>query len=184
MSESEAEADPGTEAEVAVDAEAPAVDLSEGPVVLFDGVCNFCSWSVNFAHGRDDGRIRFAPLQSAVGTALLREQGLDADYFDSLVYVGTDGSVHTKSDGVVEILRHMDPPWQWLRAGRYLPRVVRDAMYDAFAAVRYRLFGKKESCMVPSPELRARFLETSDGDERGAAGEDLADSAGPTASGG
>lgn len=166
-----------TESEPAPETEASAVDLSEGPVVLFDGVCNFCSWSVNFAHGRDDGRIRFAPLQSAVGTAILREQGLDADYFDSLVYVGTDGSVHTKSDGVVEILRHMDPPWRWLRVGRHLPRGVRDAMYDAFAAVRYRLFGKKESCMVPPPELRARFLETSDaGKDEGAA-----EPTGPTA---
>jgi predicted DCC family thiol-disulfide oxidoreductase YuxK len=130
---------------------------AEGPVVLFDGVCNFCSWSVRFIYEHDDGSVRFAPLQSEAGTRLLEANGLDGAYFDSLVYIGEDG-VHTKSDGAVRIARHLERPWRFLWALRYVPRPVRDAGYDLLGRVRYRLFGRKESCMVPDADLRARFV--------------------------
>jgi len=129
-----------------------------GGVVLFDGVCNFCSWSVRFIYKHDDGALRFAPLQSAVGTALLERHGLDAEYFDSLVYIGDDG-VFTKSDGAVRIARHLDQPWKAAWMARAVPTPLRDAGYDAFASARYRLFGKKDACMVPETELRNRFLD-------------------------
>lgn len=132
----------------------------EVPVVLFDGVCNVCSWSVRFIHAHDDGRIRFAPLQSEVGRELLHEQGLPQDYFDSLVYVDESGA-YAKSDGALRIARHLDAPYRWLWHFRAVPRVVRDAAYDAFAGIRYRVFGKKDECMVPSEELRSRFLAQS-----------------------
>jgi len=128
-----------------------------GAVVLFDGVCNFCAWSVRFAHEHDDGTLRFAPLQSEVGRVILDARGLSTDYFDSLVYVGPDGTF-IKSDGAVRIARHFDWPWRAAWYARVLPRPVRDFGYDNFAKVRYRVFGKKESCMLPGPELRARFL--------------------------
>lgn len=129
-----------------------------GAVVLFDGVCNFCSWSVQFIHEHDDGTVRFAPLQSEVGAALLERHGLAPDYFDSLVYLGEDG-VHTKSDGAVRIARHLEEPWRALWLARVVPRPVRDVGYDLLGRVRYRLFGKKESCMIPGPDLRSRFLD-------------------------
>ncbi len=128
-------------------------------MVLFDGVCNVCSWSVRFIHAHDDGEMRFAPLQSAVAAELLAAHGLEADYFDSLVYLDDSGA-YTKSDGAVRIARHLDAPYRWAWHLRVVPRPVRDAAYDAFAAVRYRLFGKKEECMVPEKGLRDRFLAT------------------------
>lgn len=129
-----------------------------GAVVLFDGVCNFCSWSVRFIHEHDDGTLRFAPLQSEVGVTLLERHGLEADYLDSLVYLGGDG-VHTKSDGAVRIARHLEGPWRAARFARVVPRPVRDVGYDLVGRVRYRLFGKRDSCMIPGPELRERFLD-------------------------
>jgi predicted DCC family thiol-disulfide oxidoreductase YuxK len=141
------------------DSAAPAdlPDPSEGPIVLFDGVCNFCAWSVRFIYAHDDGSVRFAPLQSEAGRRLLAAQGLPRDYFDSLVYIGEDG-VYTRSDGAVRIARHLEVPWRWLWALRVLPRPLRDVCYDLFGRVRYRLFGRKDACMVPDAALRARFV--------------------------
>jgi predicted DCC family thiol-disulfide oxidoreductase YuxK len=138
------------------------VDDVDGPVVLFDGVCNFCAWSVRFIHAHDDGALRFAPLQSEVGAELLAEHGMAPDYFDSLVYIGADG-VYTKSAGAVRIARHLDYPYRLAWLLRFVPRAVRDAGYDLFGRVRYDLFGRKESCMVPDATLRERFLATDDG---------------------
>lgn len=138
------------------------VDDIDAPVVLFDGVCNFCAWSVRFLHAHDDGALRFAPLQSDVGAALLAQHGMDPDYFDSLVYIAADG-VYTKSDGAVHIARHLAFPYRLAWQLRFVPQLVRDAGYDLLARVRYDVFGKKEACMVPDAELRERFLATDDG---------------------
>lgn len=127
------------------------------PVVLFDGVCNVCSRTIRFAVPRDDGTLRFAPLQSDVAADLRREHGLDPDYFDSVVLV-EDGEVYTKSDAIVRIAAHLSAPWSLARHLGVVPRPLRDRAYDAFARVRYPLFGRKAECMVSSPELRDRFL--------------------------
>ena len=132
-----------------------------GPVVLFDGVCNLCAWSVRFIVGRDDGTLRFAPLQSEEAAALLAEHGLATDYFDSLVYIDESGA-YTKSDGAVRIARHLDAPYRWAWHARYVPRLLRDAAYELLGSVRYRLFGQKETCLVPDEELRDRFITGSD----------------------
>ena len=133
----------------------------DDPVVLFDGVCNLCAWSVQFIVGRDDGTLRFAPLQSKEAAALLDEHGLATDYFDSLVYIDESGA-YTKSDGAVRIARHLDAPYRWAWHARYAPRLLRDTAYDLLASVRYRLFGKKEACLVQDEELRDRFIVGSD----------------------
>jgi predicted DCC family thiol-disulfide oxidoreductase YuxK len=112
---------------------------------------------VRFIHEHDDGTLRFASLQSRAGRDLLAAHDLPTDYFDSLVYV-RDGEAHLKSDGAVRIARHLDRPWQWFWALRYVPRPVRDVGYDLLGRVRYRLFGKREECLVPDADLRARFL--------------------------
>jgi predicted DCC family thiol-disulfide oxidoreductase YuxK len=132
----------------------------ERPVVLFDGVCNLCAWSVRFIVAHDDGNLRFAPLQSDAATDLLERHGLGDDYFDSLVYVDDSGA-YTKSDGAVRIARHLEAPYRWAWHTRYVPRPLRDAAYDLLARVRYRVFGKRESCLVPTAELEERFLARS-----------------------
>jgi predicted DCC family thiol-disulfide oxidoreductase YuxK len=131
--------------------------LADRPVVLFDGVCNLCAWSVRFIVAHDDGRLRFAPLQSEAAADLLSEHGLGDDYFDSLVYVDGSGA-YTKSNGAVRIARHLDAPYRWAWHTRVVPRVVRDVAYDGLARIRYRVWGKKQQCLVPDESLEARFL--------------------------
>lgn len=132
----------------------------DGPVVLFDGVCNLCSWAVRFIVSHDDGSLRFAPLQSEVASELLGTTGLQTDYFDSLVYVN-DGNAYTKSAGAVRIARHLDVPYRWAWHLRLLPQSLLNVAYDGLATVRYQVFGRKDTCMVPDDELRKRFLDTA-----------------------
>jgi len=133
----------------------------ETPVVLFDGVCNLCTGTVQWLIEHDDGQFRFASLQSAAGAAVLSEVGLDEGYFDSLVLVTEDGP-YRKSDAALEIARRLGRPWSLAAAFRVLPRGLRDAVYDLVAATRYDIFGKRDQCIRPSAETRARFLDGSD----------------------
>lgn len=127
-------------------------------IVLFDGVCNFCNGSVNWIIRRDErGYFRFAALQSDAGAELQRKHALDASALDTLVLI-EGGRVYTKSMGGLRIVRKMPWPWRVLYALIALPRSVRDFVYDWFARRRYRWFGKRDECMVPSPEVRERFL--------------------------
>lgn len=128
-------------------------------IVLFDGVCNFCDRSVQFIFERDPaGRFKFAPLQSQSARRLLDRCGLSADSLETLVLV-REGRCLSKSSAALTIARGLTGPWPVLYGLIIVPRPIRDFFYDAFAKRRYRWFGKKEACMVPSPELRARFLE-------------------------
>lgn len=127
-------------------------------IVLFDGVCNFCNASVNFLIDRDpDGRFVFGALQSEEGLAVLREHNLPEGYFDSIVLIEGD-RVLTASDAALEISRHMSGAWPALRTFKIIPRPIRDAVYNWIAANRYKWFGKQDSCRLPTPEYRARFL--------------------------
>jgi predicted DCC family thiol-disulfide oxidoreductase YuxK len=130
----------------------------DGPVVLFDGVCNLCEGAVRFLVLRDPaGVFRFAPLQSEVGRRLLARHGLSPDSLDTFVLVeGDRARVH--SDAFLGIARRLPAPWSWLRVLALLPRRLRDAVYGVVVRNRYRWFGRKEACLVPTPELRARFL--------------------------
>lgn len=127
-------------------------------IVLFDGVCNLCNTSVNFLIDRDpEGRFVFGALQSEEGLAVLRKHGLPEYYFDSIVLI-EGRNVWTASDAVLEISRHMPGLWPALRVFRIVPKAIRDAVYNWIAANRYRWFGKRESCRLPTPEYRSRFL--------------------------
>ncbi|WP_331234622.1 thiol-disulfide oxidoreductase DCC family protein [Natronorarus salvus] len=151
---------------MAEDGETPAEDaeLPGGhPVVLFDGVCNLCVGSVQFLIERDpEARFRFAPLQSEVGERLVADCGLDPETLDSIVLVD-EGSCAVKSDAVMGIGRHLGGAYRLLSAGRLLPKRLRDAVYDFVAARRYGWFGRKDRCMMPTPDLRSRFLSESSG---------------------
>lgn len=128
------------------------------PIVLFDGVCNLCSGSVQFLLKRDpEGRFRFAPLQSDVGRSLLAEHGLAVDRLSSVVLI-EDGRAWQESAAALRIARHLPGPWKLLRFFAIFPRPLRDLVYRWIARNRYRWFGKTESCWLPTPELRSRFL--------------------------
>jgi predicted DCC family thiol-disulfide oxidoreductase YuxK len=131
----------------------------EHPIILFDGVCNYCNAIVNWVIRLDrKARFRFASLQSERGRALLQQHGLSPEGLESVVLI--DGEkVYTKSDATLRIVRYL--PW-WLQEARALwivPRPFRDAIYDYVARNRYKWFGKKETCMIPSQEQRGRFLD-------------------------
>ena len=128
------------------------------PIVLFDGVCNLCSTSVQFILQRDPtGKFRFASLQSDLAQRLLTERGLDPKALDSVVVIDGD-RLYRESDAALRIARDMKGAWKALAVFRVIPRPVRDWAYRLIARNRYRWFGKKESCWLPTPELRGRFL--------------------------
>lgn len=128
------------------------------PVLLFDGVCNLCNGAVNFVIDHDAAeRFRFASLQSEAARPLLARAGLPADYLGSLVLI--DGlRAYVRSDAVLEAARRLGGPWALAYILKLLPRSWRDAAYDWIAQRRYRWFGRRDTCRLMTPELKARFL--------------------------
>jgi predicted DCC family thiol-disulfide oxidoreductase YuxK len=127
-------------------------------VILFDGVCIFCSRWVRFIAARDTAkRFRFTPIQSAYGTKLARTFGIDPDDPDTNAVVHGD-EVFLKSDAALTVLSQL-PGWSWVRALFAVPRSLRNAAYDLVARNRYRIFGKYQACFVPDADLRARVIE-------------------------
>ncbi|MDP0501925.1 MAG: DCC1-like thiol-disulfide oxidoreductase family protein [Verrucomicrobiota bacterium JB022] len=133
--------------------------MDEPPILFFDGVCNLCNHTVDFIlrHEREP-RLRFAPLQGEHARRLLPPLGIDPEALDSLVLYEA-GRVYQRSAGAFALAAYLRAPWCWLRAFRILPRAWLDALYRYVAARRYRWFGQKESCRLPTPEERARFLD-------------------------
>ncbi|WP_244548819.1 thiol-disulfide oxidoreductase DCC family protein [Bradyrhizobium canariense] len=127
-------------------------------VILYDGVCVFCSRWVRFIAARDvNRRFRFTAVQSAYGTRLAQAFGIDpADPDTNAVVHG--GIAYFKSDAALTVLSQL-PGWQWARVLRIVPKPLRDAVYSLVARNRYRIFGKYEACFVPDAELRARVIE-------------------------
>ena len=127
--------------------------------MLFDGVCNLCIGSVQFIIARDpDARFRFATLQSDAAKRLLRDAGVAEPYPDSVVLV-EGGRVYTRSTAALRVARRLRAPWTLAYALVIVPRPLRDWIYDVVASRRYSWFGKRAACMVPTPELRSRFLD-------------------------
>lgn len=132
----------------------------DGPVLLFDGVCNLCDRSVQFVLDHDpEGAFRFASLQSAVGRRLTSDCELEG--VDSVVLI-EDGRCHVRSEAAWRIARRLEAPWRWAALGRALPRALRDRLYDWVARRRYRWFGTRESCRLPTPGVRDRFLDADE----------------------
>ncbi|SFB68969.1 Predicted thiol-disulfide oxidoreductase YuxK, DCC family [Halobiforma haloterrestris] len=151
MSDSDADPDP--------DPEPTLEDLPEdAPVVLFDGVCNLCNGFVQFLVPRDtEGMLYFASLQSDAATALLADHEPSPHDLESVVLVEGD-DCYVKSDAVIRIARHLGGIYALAAVGRLVPRRLRDWLYDFVAANRYDWFGKREQCMVPTGDVRERFL--------------------------
>lgn len=127
-------------------------------VILFDGVCSFCNGAVNFLIEHDrSSYFKFAPLQSEAGEKLAAKFGINTVETDSVILI-EDEKAYTLSTAALRIAGKLDGVWSWASVFRIVPRPVRDFVYRTFAKYRYRLFGKQDSCMMPTPELRKRFL--------------------------
>lgn len=139
--------------------EAPPGFRAGERVVLFDGVCKLCSRWVQFLIKRDpEIRLKLCSLQSPRGQAILEHLGLRLDDFDTMIFLQHGRAFH-RSRAFLEVLRHLPFPWPLLRAGVIVPGFLRDLLYNLIARNRYRLFGKNETCPVPTDEIRAHFLE-------------------------
>ncbi|HEU4560651.1 MAG TPA: DCC1-like thiol-disulfide oxidoreductase family protein [Longimicrobium sp.] len=137
---------------------ATAIPEIDGPLVLYDGECGLCNRSVQLILRHDRrGRFRFAALQSELGRTLLERHRLPADVVDTVVLVDGD-QAFTRSAAALRIAGMMDRPWPLLRAFAIVPRPLRDVGYNFVARNRYRWFGRTDACMLPPPEVRARFL--------------------------
>jgi len=132
-----------------------------GAIVLFDGVCNFCNTAVRFVAANDPhGRFSFASLQSARAQALLGERDPIPGEPDSIVLLDY-GRRYELSDAVLHIALRLRAPWPLAFVGILIPRYVRDAAYRWIARNRYRWFGRMDTCPLPPPGLRERFLADS-----------------------
>ena len=127
-------------------------------VILFDGVCIFCSRWVHFVAARDKpARFRFTAIQSPYGTRLAQALGIDADDPDTNAVIHC-GVAYFKSDGALTVLSCL-PGWGWVRVLFAVPRFIRNGVYNLVAKNRYRIFGKYDACIVPDAELRKRVME-------------------------
>ena len=126
-------------------------------IILFDGVCNFCSASINFVIDHDvERRFRFASLRSDIGQRILTENSRSVSDFDTVLLI-REGKLVEKSTAALEIARYLRG-WTWLYTFRFIPRFIRDAIYNLIAKNRYNIFGKSESCRIPTPEERSLFV--------------------------
>lgn len=130
----------------------------EPPIVLFDGHCNFCSSAVQFIIRRDPrGRLRFASIGSDAARAALERAEFPCQLPDSVVLIDR-GQVHTLSSAGLRIARYLRMAWPLLSLLLIVPKPLRDTPYRWVARNRYRWFGRREECMIPTPDVRARFL--------------------------
>ncbi|MEZ5426354.1 MAG: thiol-disulfide oxidoreductase DCC family protein [Pyrinomonadaceae bacterium] len=127
-------------------------------IVLFDGVCNFCNDWVNFIIERDrKDHFKFAPLQSDTARRFLEEHNVDPEETDSVVVIENE-KAYTYSTAALRITRGLGGLWAVFYALIIVPKPIRDAVYKWIAGNRYKWFGKKEACMIPTPEVREKFL--------------------------
>src|SRR4051794_27676318 len=125
---------------------------------MFDGVCNLCNALTQFVIKRDPAaRFRFVALQSERGQSLLRRFGLPADSLDTFVIIADDRA-YLRSTAALQVLRRLGFPWSPLYGFIVIPEFIRDSAYGFIARHRYRWFGHRETCMIPTPEIKSRFL--------------------------
>jgi predicted DCC family thiol-disulfide oxidoreductase YuxK len=134
------------------------------PIVLYDGVCGLCNRAVQFLLKRDrHDRFRFAPLQSDFAAKVLQRHGIDHTKLDTVYAVVNHGETNeqilAKGDAFLLFAKVLGGIWNVARVGRVVPRPIRNWLYDLVAANRYRVFGKAESCMLPDPASKHKFLE-------------------------
>ncbi len=133
--------------------------LDHHALILFDGVCNLCNSSVNFVIDRDKhGRFRYASLQSGVGSYVMQRFGLSSQETDSVVLI-ENHTIYLRSTAALRIARQLSGPVKLLYSFVMVPRLIRDPVYNVIARNRYKWFGRREECRVPTPELSSLFIE-------------------------
>lgn len=129
-------------------------------VILFDGVCNLCNRAIQFVIKRDKKDVfRFAALQSETGRRFIAERGIDTSKVDSIILIEPQIAYYTKSEAALQIGKSFGGIWNLLGIFDWIPRVIRDWVYDRIARNRYKWFGKRSECMIPTPGLKAKFLD-------------------------
>ncbi len=127
-------------------------------IILFDGVCNLCNGAINFTIKRDKKNIfKFAALQSEIGQTLLSKYKINTSEVDSIILIDGE-NYYVKSSAALRISKHLSGGYPLLYGFLILPKFIRNAAYDFIARNRYKWFGKKESCMIPTPALKEKFL--------------------------
>ena len=128
-------------------------------IILFDGVCNLCNSSVQYVIQRDKkDEFRFVALQSELGQKIIKHIGIANSNIDSIILYLPGIAYYYKSSAVIEIAKSLQGFFNYGMLFRLLPNALRDVVYDYIARNRYKWYGKKESCMLPTPELKAKFL--------------------------
>lgn len=131
----------------------------EKKLILFDGVCNLCNSSVNFIIDQDKHDVfRFASLQSGKGQEVMKQFGLPEGEYNSFLLLD-NGKLYMRSTAALRVSKYLPGVWKILYAFIIVPKFIRDFVYDIIAKHRYKWFGQAESCRVPTPELKAKFVE-------------------------
>ncbi|MDP2089604.1 MAG: DCC1-like thiol-disulfide oxidoreductase family protein [Flavobacteriaceae bacterium] len=132
--------------------------LTLNTIIFFDGKCNLCNSSVNFIIKRDSkAYFKFSPLTSAFSKDFLSERAIDLQQLNTIIFYENE-QLFTKSDAILRIFKNLNFPFKQLYYLKYIPKTIRDFLYDIIADNRYSWFGKKTICMIPSVENLSRFL--------------------------
>ena len=129
-------------------------------IILFDGVCNLCNSAVQFVIRHDKKDVfRFVALQSELGQKILKHIGVNSENIESIVLYEPNIAYYYKSQAAIQISKNLGGFWHFGTIFRIIPAAISDVLYDYIAKNRYKWYGKKESCMIPTPELKNKFLE-------------------------
>ena len=132
--------------------------MSTNPIILFDGVCNLCNGVVQLVIKHDKKEaFRFASLQSSFGQKVLADNGFDAEELKSFILIEGD-NIYTKSTAALRVAKRMNGMWPVLYAFIIIPKFIRNGVYNFIARNRYKWFGKQQTCWLPTPDLKARFI--------------------------
>jgi predicted DCC family thiol-disulfide oxidoreductase YuxK len=136
------------------------IEASQKIIVLFDGVCNLCNGAVQFIIKRDRSqKFLFASLQSSFGKDQMRKIGLDPLSLQSILVI-EGNSIFQRSDAALKIASHLDGIWSYFSILKFVPKIIRDGVYNLIARYRYSVFGRQDSCMIPTAELKTRFIDS------------------------
>lgn len=132
--------------------------MEKNALILFDGVCNFCNSSVNFIIKRDNKNyFKFSPLQSEYSRNVLEQSNLSSKDFESIILY-ENNKLYQKSTAALKIAKHLSGLWNIFYVFIIIPPFIRDFFYDIIAKNRYKWFGKREMCMIPTAEIKEKFL--------------------------
>lgn len=133
--------------------------MKEQPVILFDGICNFCNSTINFVIKKNKKQhIFFAPLQSEAGQRLLQQYNLPVDDMESFVFIENE-KAYRQSTAALRVCRYLRGLWPLCYGFIIVPKFIRDGIYNWIAKNRYKWFGVRQECMIPTPDIKERFLK-------------------------